>query len=319
MEKYTPTGKIENVFNDGIAYVEYYEQFAYANSSEDSRIEAVTNIASVCYQNPKAFGSQSLYKRLECESKGLPSSSFEFIPMLLTQKEITSLYFARKLFVSDNNAVTKYGEWIEDGKYLLTNFRAVTYLFEEYGIDLRKRFNTKEECDIIKKHFAVFSMYIDMPTRSQYVRHRINLQELSRRYVSGKKTPFDFYESEKMKSIVSTHTANPANINLLGFDYENKNISEAILPVQVNLGTRDLINACLEHYEEALRNGVKPEEARRIIPQGMQTIIWGAFQPRQLENFYKLRLEPKAQVEIREVATAMLELETKGEYSGNSN
>ena len=86
-----------------------------------------------------------------------------------------------------------------------------------------------------------------------------------------------------------------------------------------DISTENIINICLEHYYAALEAGVKPEEARRIIPQGMQTIIWGAFQPRQLENFYKLRLEPKAQVEIREVATAMLKLETKGEYSGNSN
>lgn len=310
MEKYTPTGRIENVFNDGIAYVEYYEQFAYANSSEASRIEAVTNIASVCYQNPKAFGSESLYKRLECESKGLPSSSFEFIPMLLKQDEITSLYFSRQLYVSDNNSITKFGEWIEDGKYLLTNFRAVTYLYEQHNIDFRKRFNTKEECNIIKKYFAVFSMYIDMPTRSQYVRHRVNLQELSRRYVSGKKTRFDFYVSEKMKNIVSTHTVTPANIDLVGFDYENKNISEAMLPVQVNLGTRELIDACLEHYEEALRNGVKPEEARRIIPQAAYTQLYSAFQPTQLENFMKLRLDEHSQREIRLVAKAMHKLLT---------
>jgi thymidylate synthase (FAD) len=308
MEKYKPTGRVENIFGDNIAFVEYYEQFAYANSSEASRIEAVTNIASVCYQNPKAFGSESLYRRLECESKGLPSSSFEFIPMLFKRKEIASLYYSRTLLVSDNNFITKFGEWICNGEFLLTNFRAVTYLFEEYGIDLRKHFNTEEECNVIKKHFAVFSMYIDMPTRSQFVRHRVNLQELSRRYVSGKKTPFHFYISEKMKNIVSTHSFVPANINLTDFDYKNRQISETMLPVQVLTGTRDLIDGCLEHYEEALRQGVKPEEARRIIPQAAYTQLWSGFQPTQIENFMKLRLDEHSQWEIRKVAEAMTKL-----------
>ena len=101
--------------------------------------------------------------------------------------------------------------------------------------------------------------------------------------------------------------------------FEKDDGSESTRTGIFNQTTQSIIDDCLAHYNQALADGVKPEEARRIIPQGMQTIIWGAFQPRQLENFYKLRLEPKAQVEIREVATAMLELETKGEYSGNSN
>ena len=82
--------------------------------------------------------------------------------------------------------IEKYGEWITvDGKkYLLTNYRAVVTDFERYGdkgIDLRKRFNTQEECEIIKQHFKVFLYKVDLPTRSQMVRHRENWQELSRR------------------------------------------------------------------------------------------------------------------------------------------
>ena len=46
--------------------------------------------------------------------------------------------------------IEKYGEWItvEGKKYLLTNYRAVVTDFEKYGdkgIDLRKRFNTKNK------------------------------------------------------------------------------------------------------------------------------------------------------------------------------
>ena len=104
--------------------------------------------------------------------------------------------------------VEKYGEWITHNgkKYLLTNYRAVVNDFEQYGdkgIDLRKRFNTEEECEIIKQHFKVFLYKVDLPTRSQMVRHRVSWQELSRRYASGERVPFEFYVSEKMEYDIS--------------------------------------------------------------------------------------------------------------------
>lgn len=276
-----PINKKENVLGDNIGYVEHFN-FSKANINQESRIHAISAVASICYQSPKALGSESLYNRLMAESHGLPSSSFEFVPMLFTQEEITSLYFNRKLMVSDNNPLTKFGEWIENGNYLLTNFRAVVYLFEEFGIDFRDHFNTEDECEIIAKHFKVFKYYVDLPTRAQMVRHRVNWQELSRRYVSGKRVPFDFYISEKMK-FNSIH-------GYICLTHEAFN------------------EICVERYNQALDRGVKPEEARRCIPQSMYTTIWGAFQPTQLENYFKLRLDLHAQKEIRATAEAMKEL-----------
>ncbi len=57
---------------------------------------------------------------------------------------------------------------------------------------------------------------------------------------------------------------------------------------------------------------MKPEEARRCIPQSAYTTAWCAMQPKQLENFMKLRLDSHAQKEIRLVAGAVQEL-LKGE------
>ena len=176
--------------------------------------------------------------------------------------------------------IEKYGEWItvEGKKYLLTNYRAVVTDFEKYGdkgIDLRKRFNTEEECKIIKEYFKVFLFKVDFPTRSQMVRHRISWQELSRRYVSAKRVPFEFYVSEKLKD---------------------------------NQKVEDLIKQSEDLYFELLENGVKPQEARRVIPQMGYTQIWGAFMPKQLDNYFKLRLDEHAQWEIRQTAIAMQEL-----------
>ena len=111
------------------------------------------------------------------------------------------------------------------------------------------------------------------------VRHRVNWQELSRRYVSGKRVPFDFYVSEKMKDVTSEAG-----------------------------DTQKILDICLEHYYKALEDGVKPQEARRIIPQAGYSQIWGGFQPTQLENYFKLRLDSHAQWEIRKTAEAMKEL-----------
>ena len=64
----------------------------------------------------------------------------------------------------------------------------------------------------------------------------------------------------------------------------------------------------LNHYKQALADGIKPQEARRIIPQAAYTQIWGAFQPKQLDNYFKLRLDESSQWEIRQTAIFMREL-----------
>lgn len=265
--------KKENIFDDDIAFVENWD-FSTANLNEKNRIQAITQVASICYQNPKALGNESLYNRLMAESMGLPSSSFEFVPVLLDyenpkHQEILKLEYSNS---------KKFGEQLDD-KYLLTNYRALVYdyenLQEEFSFDIRTIFNTQEECKIIKDYFKVFLYKVDLPTRSQMVRHRVSWQELSRRYVSAKRVPFEFYVSEKLKH---------------------------------NPKVKALVKQSEELYFELLDAGVKPQEARRVIPQMGYTQIWGAFMPKQLDNYFKLRLDETAQWEIRQTAIAMQEL-----------
>ena len=170
--------KKENIFGDDIAFVEQYD-FSTANISEENRIKAITTVASICYQNPKAIGRESLYNRLLAESKGLPSSSFEFVPVLLTAKKLRKIgsIINKEDYVKHDFEynVTKFGEMIEDGKYLLTNLRALIADVGEYA---KEFYNTPDECEIIKQHFKVFLYKVDLPTRSQMVRHRVSWQEL---------------------------------------------------------------------------------------------------------------------------------------------
>ena len=303
----------QNILGDNIGFVENWD-FSRANLNEENRILAITQVASICYQNPKALGSESLYNRLAAESQGLPSSSFEFVPVLLDttnyrHKEI--LYDSHKF-----SNIYKYGEEID--KYILTNYRALYYDYEQkiketkeyynstvaspendtnYHEDLeilKERylglFNTEKECKIIKEHFKVFLFKVDFPTRSQMVRHRLSWQELSRRYVSGKRVPFEYYISEKLK----------------GFSAEIGEESYDADPIKTSIN--DLIEYNENMYYALLDAGVKPQEARRVIPQMGYTQIWGAFQPKQLDNYFKLRLDEHSQWEIRQTAIAMQEL-----------
>ena len=279
----------QNILGDNIGFVENRD-FSRANLNDENRILAITQVASICYQNPKAIGSESLYNRLLAESKGLPSSSFEFVPVLFDYEWITNYFIDRaEAYLPESNTL-KFGEvlYVDDKRYLLTNYRALIYDVENIDLnsDILKHFNTEEECEIIKQHFKVFLYKVDLPTRSQMVRHRISWQELSRRYVSGSRVPFEYYVSEKMK-FISKHEDDESDIY---FDSD------------------DFHRICEERYYQALEKGVKPQEARRVIPQSAYTQIWGAFMPKQLDNYFKLRLDEHAQWEIRQTAIAMQEL-----------
>lgn len=275
----------ENIFGDNIAYLESYD-FSKANMSNETRLDVITLVASICYQSPKAHGSESLYNRLMAESGGLPSSSFEMVPMLFNYHDVKKVYGAN--FETSN--VLKYGEKIDN--YLLTNFRAVVYDFENLAVDLRDHFNTEAECAIIAKHFKVFKMKVDMPTFGQAVRHRVNWQVLSRRYVSGTRVPFDFYIADKMKEVESSTNYSDCN-----------NVETTITHT-----TQEVINICLDHYKAALAAGIKPQVARGIIPQCAYTIAWCAMHPKQFNSFINLRSDSHAQWEINQLSNAMKEL-----------
>ena len=282
-------GRVDNVL-DGIAgFVEHYD-FSRANSSYEARVQAITKVASICYANPKALGSISLFDRLQAESGGLPSSSYEFIPVLLDRDTVVEILSNSAAQQPSDVAIIKFGSWLSNKVHLLTNLRA---LIEMVGPEASLNYlNTSdEEIQIIRDNFKVFLFNVDLSTRAQMVRHRVSWQELSRRYVSGTKSPFEFYQSKKLSTIKHY----PSGV----FDRDDD---------PLKFDTQDIIDLCINHYFKALDSGVKPEEARRILPQAMMTQIWGAFQPSQLDNWFKLRLDKHAQLEIRCVAQAMQEL-----------
>ena len=285
-----------NVFGDNIAFIQEYD-FSKANSSHQARLNAVTAVASICYQAPDKIGSESLYDRLANEDIGIPSSSFAFIPVLIRESTNAEMFFKEIIDTIPQPDSSVFGEVFDYNgeRILLTNLRA---LLQDLGwtTDYKKAqelsekyFNTTDEdIAIIKKFYKVYKVKIDIATSKQWNRHNYHLQELSRRYVSGKKVPFDFYIDEKMQKIKSVND---------------------ITEYTGNYTTQEVIDICMNHYYSALEQGVKPQDARRIIPQGAYTEIWTGMMPRVLDNMLKLRTKPKTQWEFRQLALQIAEWE----------
>lgn len=283
----------KNVFNDEIAYIEEYDP-GLSNRSHQDRLTVITTIASVCYNKPDVIGKQSLYDRLSMEGAGIPSSSFEFIPVLLRATQMSAV-MATAISIDSTKVpdVLTFGEVIEgtmeDGDAIvLTNLRA---LLQDLGWQenfsqaqqlSEMYFNTSEEdIALIRKHYRVYKVNIDIATSKQWIRHNYHLQELSRRYVSGKKLPFQVYIDEKMQNVKSTND---------------------IIEYTGNYTTKEVIDICMNHYYAALEQGVPAQDARRIIPQGAYTTIWTGMTPRVYNNMLKLRTKASTQWEFRQIA-----------------
>lgn len=271
----------ENLYGDNIAKVEQYD-FSRANMSDEARTLAITSIATVCTQKFESIGSEKLCTKLLTEAHGIPSSAYGFVPVLIPIFKTIELSskLATKSFKLVPN-ILKFGEQVENDKYLLTNLRA---LVNDIGLEASKEFyNTDEnEIAIIKKHFKVFKHKMDIRSARQFMRHTTAVwQELSRRYVSGKKVPFEFYINDKIKDKYTNVT---------------------------DISTQELISFCEHHYEMLIESGVKPQDARDILPLCTYTEIWSGWQPFALQNMLTERTAIGTQWELRQTALAIKEL-----------
>ena len=278
----------ENLYGDNIAEIKQYD-FSRANSSDEARTLAITSIATVCTQKFDSIGSEKLCTKLLTEAHGIPSSAYGFVPILLTNDDtrmiLEKAQSSRHSYprwksgiVFKNLHIEKFGEEVENGRYLLTNLRA---LVNDIGLEASKEFyNTDEnEIAIIKKHFKVFKHKMDIRSARQFMRHTTAVwQELSRRYVSGKKVPFYFYISEiwKQKGLEEQRT-----------------------------------QRCLEGvnlYNYAISKGISPQDARDCLEFCTYTEIWSGWQPFALENMLTERTAIGTQWELRQTALAIKDL-----------
>lgn len=70
---------------------------------------------------------------------------------------------------------------------------------------------------------------------------------------------------------------------------------------------KDTMKDCGLRYNQLLVDGVKPEDARYVLPEATKTSLTMTMNAREFFSMLNLRLSPKAQLEIRELAANMLD------------
>ena len=126
--------------------------------------------------------------------------------------------------------------------------------------------------------------------RTQMFKHKQGFveNEISRRYVSFE--PEFYYPKWRGEP---TDGAKQGSSDFISVDDEvDKNFDNAI-------------RLAMYTYNELLRNGVAPEQARFVLPQGMYTEWYWTGSLAAYARFYKQRIDEHAQYEVREYAKAI--------------
>ena len=126
--------------------------------------------------------------------------------------------------------------------------------------------------------------------RTQMFKHKQGFveNEISRRYVSFE--PEFYYPAWRGEP---THGAKQGSSDFISIDPEaEKNFD-------------NVMRLALHTYNELLRNGVAPEQARFALPQGMYTEWYWTGSLAAYARFYKQRIDAHAQYEVREYAKAI--------------
>lgn len=63
------------------------------------------------------------------------------------------------------------------------------------------------------------------------------------------------------------------------------------------------LGIAMSTYKEEIARGIKPEDARFLLPEATKTSLYMTINARSLQNFLELRLAKSAQWEIRELAS----------------
>ena len=101
-----------------------------------------------------------------------------------------------------------------------------------------------------------------------------------------------------------------ASYTMLSQRYTNQSGFDVMLPSSIaDMAEVDnIVDTAQATYDLMISRGVKPEDARYILPQGVTCSLYMTMNVRSLRNFLELRLDTHAQAEIRDLATEILEL-----------
>jgi len=146
-----------------------------------------------------------------------------------------------------------------------------------------------------------FWIKVPMYVARQQMRHRtFSYNEISRRYTEYN---IEFYNPPLYRT---QHKSNRQASNQT--EYVTGPMCGPILGCQVHESVRRYTNLIMNQYENMLEAGVCREQARGILPQNMYTEYYGTANLNNILKFIDLRIHEGAQVEIQEVAKAILQI-----------
>ncbi len=139
-----------------------------------------------------------------------------------------------------------------------------------------------------------FKFHIKMPIyiARQHMRHRTaSINELSARYSV---VPKEYYEPDVIR----------------GQSQVNHQGSEGVVEIGGELNDRvsKQLSGSFDVYETMLDSGACREQSRGVLPQSTYTEFYWKINLHNLLHYLQLRMEPGAQKEIRDYATAIYEL-----------
>lgn len=175
------------------------------------------------------------------------------------------------------------GDWVGDWKLHDKDVKLIEYL-AKHG-----HWTPFSHC------YAKFRIKAPLFVRSQLFKHKVGLteNEVSRRYVDSEP---EFYVPEKWRKRAD-------NVK-----QGSSNVAVDLKPCGHNgfkVGPKEAIEFCLVLYNDMLRQGVCPEQARMVLPQSMMTEwIWSG-SVSAFARVYKQRTSEHAQSETRTVAYAI--------------
>ena len=201
-------------------------------------------------------------------------------------------------------------EWIDQYSQLLEKIGRVCYKSEDKitddSADKFNRARVKGGHESVIEHCAITVKIVGSRAMShQLVRHRVHssYSQESQRYC-------DYGKADCLKVICphlcSTGSMLPAGVYevTLGGVWVKKETMFTVSRTDAPLVNRWLSSVliCYQQYLDDRADGVKPEDARYILPNATKTEIECTFGLRQWRNVFKQRaLNPHAQWEIREI------------------
>lgn len=129
--------------------------------------------------------------------------------------------------------------------------------------------------------------------RTQLFKHKVGFteNEVSRRYVSY--VPDLYMPFWRGKPIGSAKQGS------------EEFIPDGELKTKIENEYRQAAEKCIDTYNSLIDNGVAPEQARFVLPQGVYTEWWWTGSLAAYARVYSQRIDPHAQWEVREYAKAI--------------